>query len=394
METRRKKRLRLLNSPDKSEPNTNHDDSDAKLTSKASRKRQHAADEASGSSGKRARTDATSKLADASGKPKTVKALRPDVLLPAETLVDLLRPLTRDDLEGSQLVNRKFSRASTAIFKSGDVPPRHIEHISVMNSEHECDAGRATFLCMNATRSSTDVGVSGVLHWCLGVEWLANVMRFSVVKKIDLIGRDKINVWGITREIWSGFLDTFRDAMVDSLRLYCINFCPLTAANIDRLATLNLRTELYFSASLMLSKHITDDFLRKLSRMNLSQVTLNGSVPADKATFDASDDGVLALCFPDDRPRTEGRLSLDNVGLTEAFFGKFLQKCQAAPEGRPFVKCHVHPVPAGTEREIMTLNPTRHVDENGDIFFFFEGTGCAFAMCRSKVPETVLCRCS
>ncbi|KAH7695942.1 hypothetical protein AAVH_36992, partial [Aphelenchoides avenae] len=37
---------------------------------------------------------------------KADKASRLDLLLPVETLVDLLRLLTRDDLEGSQLVNR------------------------------------------------------------------------------------------------------------------------------------------------------------------------------------------------------------------------------------------------------------------------------------------------
>lgn len=120
-------------------------------------------------------------------------------------------------------------------------------------------------------------------------------------------------------------MDAFRGAAVDSLRFHRINFCPLSAAEIDRLTTLNLRTELYFSDCRLLSNHITDEFLEKLSRMGLSTVAIEGSVPANKAMFEASDDGVLALCFPDGQPRAGGRFTLENVGLTDAFFENFLQ---------------------------------------------------------------------
>lgn len=125
--------------------------------------------------------------------------------------------------------------------------------------------------------------------------------------------------------MWHGFMDAFLGVAIGTHLFRHINFCPLTAADVSRLTTLNLRNELYVSNSLLLSKHITDALLQKLSRKGLCKVIFDGSVPADNALFEASDDGVLALCFPEEQHRAKVELTLDNVGLTDAFFGNFLQ---------------------------------------------------------------------
>lgn len=149
----------------------------------------------------------------------------------------------------------------------------------------------------------------------------------------------------ITSAMWNGFMDALSGAEIGILYLRHINFCPLTAAHIDSLTTLNLRKKLYFAKSQLLSNHITDDFFEELSRKGLSTVAFDGSVPADKAFFEASDDGVLALCFPDEHPRAEVFLMLENVGLTDAFFEKFLQvsrRHQLPPRTNPSPSIRPH----------------------------------------------------
>lgn len=101
--------------------------------------------------------------------------------------MDLLRLLTRDELEGSGLVNVQFANASDAIFASEDVPPRKIENISVVIVEQEFVG---SILGISATRSSTEDGGMDVELAGRGVEFLANLMRSSEVQEINLIGKD------------------------------------------------------------------------------------------------------------------------------------------------------------------------------------------------------------
>lgn len=109
--------------------------------------------------------------------------------------MDLLRLVDRDDLEGSQLINRKFAGASKKIFASGDVPRRKIESISVVKpKEREClsvfGKSRVEPFGMHAKRSASDEGVTVVTRHCREfVKRLASVMRFSVVEQIDFVGK-------------------------------------------------------------------------------------------------------------------------------------------------------------------------------------------------------------
>ncbi|KAH7728710.1 hypothetical protein AAVH_04021 [Aphelenchoides avenae] len=136
---------------------------------------------------KRARNGAHSKLKKACRKRKADKALRlDDVLLPVETLMFLLRFLTRDELESSQHVHRKFAGAVNGIFSAGNVPTRKIERIAVAKSKLDCPTGLASVLCMDARRSPTDRGVFCRLNWLPGVEWLARVVRFSEVEVVHI----------------------------------------------------------------------------------------------------------------------------------------------------------------------------------------------------------------
>ncbi|KAH7708706.1 hypothetical protein AAVH_24033 [Aphelenchoides avenae] len=379
METRSKKRLRLLNTPGNSGLSSNQDDNVPESTSKTSQKRQHAVEEAAACSTKRARKDAPFKLNMAGGKRMADKPLRVDLLLPVETLLDLLRLLPRDDLEGSQLVNRKFTRASRAIFKSGDVPPRKIERIMMSRSRHNSGTGSASVLCMLAKRSETDLGVTCSLHGLFAVEWLARVMRFSEVDEVDVAGPNELDLWGITSEIWHGLVNAFRGAVMDKLRFFRINFCPLAAEEVHRLKTLNVRTEVSTYCCHLLSNQITDAFLLNLSKMGVPTIKLDGCVPVDKATFQAGNDGALALCFPHVEPgqaeRTRLVVHLPALALTEEFYAKFLEKCHQAPEDRPAVKCYFTPIPADAEPRIVALNPANRYDDEGDVGFYFHGAG-------------------
>lgn len=104
-----------------------------------------------------------------------------------DTLVDLLRLLNRDDLEGSQLVNRKFVRASEAIFKSGDlnVPLRRIECVTMLKRKLD----DTTHLFAMEAKSSVERGVCS-LRGMATVEDLARVMRCSKVEQVTVTGKD------------------------------------------------------------------------------------------------------------------------------------------------------------------------------------------------------------
>ncbi|KAH7700914.1 hypothetical protein AAVH_31962, partial [Aphelenchoides avenae] len=252
-------------------------------------------------------------------------------------------------------------------------------------------------LCSLAKRSATDGGIASLRPWLPGVEWLARVMRFSEVVAVDVAAQDQLNLWGITPEIWHGFINACQTATIDTLRFARINFCPLKAADVDRLKTLNVRTELYISSCHLLSNHITDAFLLNLSKLGLSKLTINQCIPVDKATFEATDDGAFVVCFPHERPRpAEGaplEVLLPELSLTGQFYEKFLLKCHEAPESRPTVKCYFSPIPAEAERQLMALNPFLRLDEDGDTFLFFQEARFAFALSRSRVPQTMMCRC-
>lgn len=123
-----------------------------------------------------------------------------------------------------------------------------------------------------------------------------------------LLGSNVLNLLGMTSYLWDGFMNAFKGAIVDTLWLTKINFCPLASAELERLTTLNVCADLFIRSCRLLSKQITDSLLMKLSRMRLQTMTISHCTPVDRTTFEASDDGALALFFPSSQPRQAERM--------------------------------------------------------------------------------------
>ncbi|KAH7705940.1 hypothetical protein AAVH_26849 [Aphelenchoides avenae] len=70
--------------------------------------------------------------------------------------------------------------------------------------------------------------------------------------------------------------------------------------------------------------------------MDVSKISFYGCSPVDKANFEASDDGALALCFrprqPDQAEGTMLEVRLADLALAGEFYAKFLQKCNEVKE--------------------------------------------------------------
>lgn len=139
-----------------------------------------------------------------------------------------------------------------------------------------------------------------------------------------------MDLWRVTSPVWHGLMNALQGATIDTLRLIQVNLCPLTATEVERLTTLRVRSNFYIASCHLLSNHITDAFLLKLSTMGLPSTTvIKGCTPVDKAAFAASDDGALALCFPTGQsPQAGGEpfvVLLPELSLSENFYLKCVQ---------------------------------------------------------------------
>ncbi|KAH7668064.1 hypothetical protein AAVH_43101, partial [Aphelenchoides avenae] len=205
---------------------------------------------------------------------------------------------------------------------------------------------------------------------------------------------DEVTLWAVASEIWHGLLNALLGVPIDCLYLHGISFCPLKASDVDRLTTLNVRTELCIYSSHLLSSHVTDAFLSNLSKMSLSTMKIYKCIPVDKVSFKASDDGALPLCFSSGHPgqaeRVPQTVLLPALSLTGEFYAKFLEKCQEAPEDRHPVNCHISPMPVEAERQLMALNPAHRLDEEGNTYFWFPEAGWAFAIYRSGLTRMMM----
>lgn len=278
-------------------------------------------------------------------------------------VTDVVGYLSRNAIEQSQAVSRRFRSASDYLLHTGNVPIRGVKAVRVIRRNF------FTFIFgqLDSDSGLKEVELAGDDDYDKALE---ATVRHAKVDELTIVGGNKIEPWTFGSNDWGRLMAACSSTTILDFRLHDINLCPLTPEGFKRIIELRGIQEVFIRRCRMRSVHVDNEFLRRFSEGKAADVSLfiTLSPPCDRATYDVDDDGVMQFVFSS-VGKQKRSLFLHHASVTPQLPGKVVEaRTEREDDDSDRVHFCVAPVTPVQERNVAAMDFTKHEDGKRTIY--------------------------